>query len=58
MARDEEIERHVKRIETVIEALEAGDVSLAEAQRQYDEATDHLSELRDLLDDEGDADGD
>lgn len=50
MSENDSIEEKVDRVETIIDLLEEGDVSLARAQELHDEGHAIIDELRDELD--------
>jgi hypothetical protein len=57
MSNDTDITEREERVAEIIDRLESTDLTLAEAKRLRDEADDHLTELRRLVDlDEGTVD--
>ena len=57
MSNDTDIAERDERVAEIIDQLESTDLTLAEAKRLRDEADDHLTELRRLVDlDEGTVD--
>jgi len=46
---DDPIDETVDRVETIIEQLEAGDVTLAEAEELHAEGRERIEELRETL---------
>lgn len=57
MSNDTDIAEREERVAEIIDQLESTDLTLAEAKRLRDEADDHLTELRRLVDlDEGTVD--
>ena len=58
MSNDTDIAEREERVAEIIDQLKSNDLTLAEAKTLRDEADEHLSELRRLVDlDEGTVDG-